>query len=361
MTINPEEIKRVLVVNLGGMGDNLLSIPALRALRPLYPKAYIAVLTLSRSREVLSGRDFINEIVVSDLDYKGPGALGGLTRWKSFYGLLMNLRKDNFDMIINMRTLVSPWSSIKMALIFFLIGAKYNVGRDTMGRGFFLNVKIPESYPGRKHDMEYDLDIVRSLGASTENARLEFDISKRDAEFADNLLRSRGIRPGDIIAGISPGALFPSRRWPLENFIEVGKTLLDAGYKVIIMGTRDEGYFKDEFEKSARGSDFISIVGETNMRQFAALIKRCAVYLVNDTGAMHMAASTSVNMIAIIGPGDIENYDPRKVSANAAVFYKKTVCSPCEKIFCSSLECLRVIKPQEVADKCLEMLRRIGR
>ncbi len=359
MVINSEEIKKVLVVNLGGMGDNFLSIPALKALRLLYPKAYIAVLTVSRSREVLSGGGFINEIIVSDLDYKRGGASFGLRRWKSFYDILMNLRKDNFDMVINMRTLMSSWSAIKMALILFLIGAKYNVGRDTMGRGFFLNVKIPESYPGRKHDMEYDLDIVRSLGASTENSRLEFDISKGDAEFAENLLRSRGIKPGDIIAGISPGASFPSRRWPLENFIEVGKILFDAGYKVIIVGAHDEGYLKDELEK-AGGCGFILIVGETNIRQLAALIKRCAIYLVNDTGAMHIAASTGVNMVAIIGPGDIENYNPRKVSANAVVFYKKTACSPCEKTFCNSLKCLRAIKPQEVVDKCLEMLRRKG-
>ena len=358
MIIGSQEMKKILVVNLGGMGDNFLSLPALKALRRLYPQSYIAVLTISRAREVLSGVDFINEIVTIDLDHRGSGVLQGLIRWKFFYGLLMNLRKENFDMAINMRTLVSSWSAIKMSLIFLLVNAKYKVGRDTIGRGFFLNVKVPESYPGTKHDMEYDLDIVRALGASTEDAGLEFDISKEDTEFADNLLRSRGIKPGDILIGISPGAPLPSRRWPLENFMEVAKILSERGCKIIIMGNRDESYIKDDLEK-AGGRGLILIFGETNIRQFAALIKRCVIYLVNDTGAMHIAASLGVNMVAMIGPGDIENYDSRKVSANASVFYKKTDCSPCEKRSCDSLKCLKAIKPQEVTDKCLEILRKI--
>ena len=120
------------------------------------------------------------------------------------------------------------------------------------------------------------------------------------------------------------------------------------------MGARDEGYIKDELQLMG-SPNFLSTIGETDLGQFAALIKRCAIHIANDTGAMHIAAAVGTHVVAILGPGSIENYDPRKVSENATVFYKKVDCSPCEKVYCDSRICLRVINPREVADKCMEI------
>lgn len=346
MNIRPDRINKVLVINLGGIGDCLLSMPSLKALRRLYPNAHLAVLTLSRSRDVLNRADFLNEIIPIDLRGKG---------WSRLCRLLIDLRRKRFDMIINMRTMVSFRSAVKMAFIFWFIGSKYRVGRDTGKKGFFLNVKVPENYPGIKHEMEYNLDIIRILGGKTDDAKLEFHIKKEDMEFADNFLRSRGVQPGDALIGISPGAPHPSRRWPLENFIEVGNILSKAGCKILVMGARDEGYIKDELQRTG-SPDFLSTIGEIDLGQFAAFIKRCDIQIANDTGAMHIAAAVGTHVVAILGPGSIENYDPRKMSCKATVFYKKVDCAPCEKAHCDSLICLRGISPKEVAGKCLEIL-----
>ena len=146
------DIKRILVINLGGIGDCLLSTPALKMLRRLYPRAYITFFTVPRACEILEGADFINEVIAPDLDSKYYKGFSGIRRWRCFYKLLVSLRRKRFDMTINMRTIASLSGAIKMAGIFFVINSPYRVGRDTERRGFFLNVKLPEKYIGEKHN-----------------------------------------------------------------------------------------------------------------------------------------------------------------------------------------------------------------
>ena len=123
--IPQEEVKAILVINLGGIGDILLATPALRALRGLYPKAFIALLTIPRSVAIAEDLPYIDKIFNIQLSLKED------------LRLFVSLRKMGFDMLINMRTLASWPGALKMATLFSLVGARYRVGRDTERRGFF--------------------------------------------------------------------------------------------------------------------------------------------------------------------------------------------------------------------------------
>ena len=339
------EIKQILIVNLGGIGDLLLSMPALRAIRRQYPDAHIALLTIPRSIEIVKRSSYINEVFTYE------------TGLKKFLDLILSLRRKSFDMVINMRTLASFRGTLKIWLLFLVLGAKYRVGRDTEGRGFFLNMKVPESYIGKKHDLEYNLDIAKILGAVADDKSLEFNLTNEELEFADNFLKSRAMHDNDILIGIAPGAPWPAKRWPLKNFAELIDRLSKLGYKAVIMGSREEEYLRGELRK-IEGLNYISAVGETNIGQFAALMKRCSLQVTNDTGAMHIAVAVGTPVVAIFGPSHLETFDPRKISKNTAVLYKKVDCSPCEKVHCGSKKCLESITPEEAVKACLELLGR---
>jgi lipopolysaccharide heptosyltransferase II len=343
----PEDAKNILVINLGGIGDCLLSTPALRGLRAFYPKAHISVLTMSRSREILEGAGFADEII-SIQSFKDP---------RGVWAVLMALRKKKIDIGINMRTIASFWGAAKMALLFFLIGPRLKAGRNTDGRGFFLDIKLPESLAGMKHDIDYNIELVKLLGAPELSRRPELTFQKEDRDYADRILRYHAISDDNVIVGMSPGAPYAAKRWPLENFVKTASLFAGYGYKVIIIGSKDEKKSERAF-KEMDNPNIISLIGNTTIKQTAALINRCSVFIANDTGPMHIAAVLGAPVVAIFGPGYLARFDPRNISDKAVVLYKKADCAPCTRETCGSLKCLKSISYDEVVKAALELLKK---
>ena len=343
-------VKNILVINLGGIGDCLLSTPALNNLKGAYPAAHITLFVLSRSQEILEGTSFADEII----------SIGSLKDWFDVYRILAALRNKKIDIAINMRTLASFWGAMKMAAMLFIINPRVKAGRDTDGLGFFLDVKLPETHIGTKHDMDYCIELVKLVGASETVKRPEVNLTVADNARVDTLLRDHGLSDNDIIIGISSGAPYPAKRWPLENFVKVASTLAGYNYKVVIMGDGSEAGSERAFIGLDRPG-VISLIGKMRIKEMAALIKRCAVHITNDIGPMHIAATLGTPVVAIFGPGHLTRFDPRRISDNAIVLHKETACAPCEREECASRKCLTAITPEEVIAAVLELLKRRGR
>ena len=273
---------------------------------------------------------------------------------------LLRLRRMKFGFVINMRTLGSLSGAIKILLLMKLIGAKMTIGRNTNGRGFFYDIKIPETYRGAKHEMEYCLDVVKALGATYHDKRLDCPLTKNDTVYIDRFLGQHGIGDYDTVIGMSPGAPWRAKRWGTERFVEVARILVKLGYRVVVVGSKDEDYIQDEFAKRC-DFDYINAVGKTNINQLCALIKRCSVHITNDTGAMHIAVAVGTPVIAIFGSSHLEGFDPRKITNDAFVFYDKIKCSPCEKEYCRSMKCFDSITSKDVAKKTVDLLENLNR
>lgn len=341
-----EEVRRILVINLGGMGDNLLSTPALKGLKVFYPDARITFLTLSRSCGILEGASFIDEIIT----------VGSLKDLRHIYSVLTSLRTRKIDIAINMRTIASFWGAVKMGAIFWIINPRLKVGRDTDGMGFFLDMKLPETHAGIKHDIDYNIELIKLVGASAFDRRPVINLSDEDNAYADNILKGSSISDNDTIIIISPGAPYPAKRWPLKNFVKAASLLAGCNYKVIITGGREEAGLEPAFLEISN-PNIISLIGKTTIKQSASLIKRSSVLITNDTGPMHIAASLGTPVVAIFGPGHITRFDPGVISKKAVALHKKTGCSPCEKKRCRSGECLDFITPEDVIGACVKLLK----
>jgi heptosyltransferase-2 len=342
----------MLVVNLGGIGDALLSTPALRALKGAYPDATISVLTGRSASEVFGGLDYIKEVIVIPLNYRGGLSLGALL---GEAGLLAGLRSRRFDLAINMRTLYSPAGALKMRVLLAAIGARITAGRDTDGRGKFFDIKIGETNRAQMYERDYDIELVRRLGAQVSDTRIDLTITADDRASAGGLLEGAGISPGDILVGIHPGGK-PSRRLQPERFSTVATVLRRrAGCRFVVTGDASERALADRIIRMS-GITMLNAAGRLGIGATAALIERCSLYISNDTANMHIAAILRTPLVAIFGPGNLTRFDPRRISDRAVVIYHAAPCAPCENMVCARMDCLKAVSASEVADAALSLL-----
>lgn len=353
------DIKKILIINLGGIGDFLLSTPALRALKKLYPAARIDFLGVSRTCGLAEKSGFFADVVPFEA-YDERRRVFDVMRLLRTLRFLARLRKQKYDMILNMRTLHSWPGAFKVALLVYAIGAVYRVGRDTSGRGFFFNVKIKEGGDD-KHEMDYDVDTVAALGAQVADvsfdAALFFDAAARDR--MEDMLRGFGITPSEPLIFVNAGGA-PSHRWPEKNFREVLGILVPkfSAVGVIIGGAAPQDRQRQKPVKA--DSRIIDLKMPLTLAELAYLIKRSRLFITNDTGPMHIAAILKTPMVAIFGPGYLTRYDPRRISERTIVLYKKAWCAPCLKMRCDSMRCLEDIRPQDVVAGAEALLEKTG-
>ena len=345
-------MKHVLIIKLGGIGDLLLSTPALKALRDLYPEAEISILVPSRVYGVVKSLSYIDRVFTFNLEY---GKVFPFSKRLRNLKILFILRKKRFDVAINMRTLVSDRSAKKMKILLDIIRPGMKVGRDTEGRGYFFDIKIPETDIGTKSETEYDIETVKALGADTIDRTIDFEIDQESIESVDRIMERECTSKDVILIGVHPGGM-PSRRWPIENFVKLAEDLPKRmPCKLVATGGESEISLIKELVRASR-SEVINLAGKLSIMELGALIRRCNLFLSNDTGPIHMAAIIGTPLVAIFGPGDIAHYDPRNISQRVVVLYEKADCAPCDKIECETMKCLKKIHPEDVIEAALGLV-----
>lgn len=345
-------MKKILIINLGGIGDFLLSTPALKALRAGHPQAQFDILATRRICELARLYQMFDHTFEWKMEY---GGLVPLRTWRKNYELLLGLRQRHFDLAVNMRTLVTPAGSFKMRCLLGIIAPAQTAGRNTDGRGRFFDVRIPETTRGLKHEMLYDIETVEALGCSVEDRKIVWPFSGNEEEEVRNLLGREDLPKDRVLVGVHPGGM-PSRRWPAQHFMQLLNGIADqVPCHFVFTGSHLE---KDLGEMIRRNvtAKCVNFCGALSLAQTAALIKQCRLFISNDTGPMHIAAVVGTPLLAIMGPGDLRRFDPRQITQKVVVVYRGAECAPCEKVHCRDLRCLKAVTPSEVIQAALVLL-----
>lgn len=341
-----DNINRILVINLGGVGDLILSSPALRALKKAYPGAHLTVLAVPRVTEYVRSLTCVDETAVF---HQGTA---GIMRnlW-----MLSKLRLSHFDLAVNMRTMASSRGARQMEFLMRLIKPRIKAGRNTAGRGTFFNISIPESLAGDKCEMEYDIDTVGALGAAVEDRSIHLQCPERARGKIESLLNLRVPLRQGILVGIHPGGR-PASRWPLENFAQVIRQI-DAliNCTFVITGSRQEKGITQRLAGSV-DARIVNLAGKTGFQELVCLINACSLFVTNDTGPMHIAAVLKVPLVAVFGPGFITRFNPCHISQSATALYKKCSCSPCNKVSCDDMRCLTAVTAEDVIKAAFQLL-----
>ena len=339
-----KEPKKILLVRTDRLGDVILSTPAIKNLRLAFPEAHIAFMCRPYTRGALEGNPYLNEVIICDKYGKH----------KNFWGILKLaslLRRKKFGWAI----ILHPTN--RAHLVTFLAGIKFRVGWDRK-MGFLLTKGIAHSKEeGQKHELEYTLDILRELNIPITDKQTYFPIRQEAEQKIEELFVKYGLNRSDKIVVMHPSASCPSKRWPQEKFSQLIKLLREKlNVKVVIITSKDEVEFGKMIVEE---NEVIDLRGKLSISEVGALLKRCALFISNDSGPVHIAASLNIPVIAIFGrknPGLApERWGP--VGTNSFYFHKDVGCETCLAHNCDKgFLCLEKIAPQKVANKAISIL-----
>jgi asparagine synthase (glutamine-hydrolysing) len=350
-----ETPKKILIVNLGGIGDIIMMVPFVKAMRDYYRDAQIDLLTIPRSVGISASVPGFNNIFTIPLKFKKPSPFSLLQlAWS-----IKKVRDRKYDVLINLREVQTESGKSKMKLLTRLIAPKLSIGRDIEGRGNFYDFPVFEKLSEHKNEVDLTLKLLAPLGIVKFDRTISYPVFDEDKLFVQNMLKERGISDSDLLIGLNPGAFRPSRRWPANYWVSLIRLLSERykNAKFFITGETSELSFVNQMKIS---DNVIITNGTLSFGQIAALLQRLALYITNDTGPMHLGAAVGTKVVAIFGPGDSDRYTPAVPAEQYRVVRVDDVdCArPCYSFECANPRCLMKITPESVLYAAAELLKR---
>lgn len=337
---------RILILALSGIGDALMFTPALGLMRNALPDADIDALVMFKGvKDIYERNPDLNSVI--HFDFMKEGIISSIK-------FLITLRKK-YDASIN----VYPSNRKEYNIINFIIGANRRAGVRYLrvnGKnfGWLNNVRTPED--DKLHNVEENIILAeRLLNRKFEDAPpLQLFLSEEDTRYAQEYLSSLGIREDEKVIGFHPGCAtlknHEKRRWEPEKFAALALKLLDGHCsRMLIFGGPEERELRNKITTLADNAAVIS-VNTDNLTQTAAIMKRCAVFVSNDSSLMHIAAALQLKTAAIIGPTNTAYIHPWKTEHRIASL--NLDCAPCFIYSPRPLICFR----NDVKFKCIKHL-----
>jgi heptosyltransferase II len=349
---------KIMVRATNWLGDAIMSLPAIRAIREAFPDAHLSMVARPSVADLYAREIVIDQVI----PYQPRG-------WRDRRAFAAGLRKYGFDCAILLQ------NAFDAALMAWLAGIPRRIGYRSDGRGWLLTtaVSVPEPGDIPRHERFYYLEMLRRakliddqlyFGTGVQEIQLEGIEAARAA--GTRRLAALGIS-GDVI-GISPGAAYGNaKRWLPERFAEVGARICarssHSGCRscVLVFGSAAERPLCAQvvagMERAGvlgRGVILRNMAGKTSLREFIDLAAACRLFLTNDSGAMHVASALGVPTVAIFGATDDTTTGP--TGPFARVVREHAECSPCLLRECPiDHRCMSLVSAQTVMGAALQL------
>ncbi|HJN56886.1 MAG: glycosyltransferase family 9 protein [Candidatus Woesearchaeota archaeon] len=337
--------KKILVIQLWGIGETILMLPSLKALRSGFKKSEIDVLATKRNSSVFYGNKNADKIIELKLN---PLSI------LSF--ILKNYKK--YDLVMDME----EYLNISSIISFF-------TGKSRLGYSHGIRAGLYDGkviYNDRQHTSETFLDLVRKLNINYKLKKLEkLSYSKKDKEKVDKFFKAKKLSKKDFIIGIAPGVAESSkcRMWPLKNYSLLSENLLkNKKNKIISIGNEKENEITEKIKdnvKDVKGINnrIINTAGLFNLNELFYLIEKCNLFVGNDSGPMHIAAAQKIKTVGLFGPNLPERFWPYG-KGNIAV-YKGDNCdfSPCINVHKGQVPDCLFSKNSTDYQKCMKNIK----
>ena len=331
-----DQATNILIRGTNWIGDAVMTLPAVEAVRKTFPSATISILAKPWVAEVYRLSPAVDHVVL----FQSPGIHSG-PRGK--LRLAQELRTMRFDTAILLQ------NAIEAAIITGLAGIPIRAGYNSDGRGLLLTHSVARTKAIRKvHQSEYYLEMVKSLGCNTVGRTVYLRKERNDKSVVDTIFDACGIDRGDILVGVAPGATYgPAKRWFPERFASIADRIIDTySAKVILFGSHDDRQSADNVQQHARNA-LINIAGKTNLKETIGVMARCHLFISNDSGLMHIAGALNIPTVAIFGSTNPATTSP--TGEQSVVVYKGAPCSPCLKETCpTDFRCMDMISVDDV-------------
>jgi lipopolysaccharide heptosyltransferase II len=332
---------RILLTRMKFIGDVVLTTPIIRSVRNAFPEAYIAYMGEKEAVSLLEHNPHLDEII--PFDFSRPTILEQpRVAWQ--------LRRRKFDLAIDL------FNNPRSALLTYATGASVRVGAERKGRGQLYTIQVRDD--GKpKTAVEFHNQFLRAVGIEPSASRPEIFLTEDERREARIYLQWLDYEraPLDLsrpIIGIHPGATWPAKRWLPERFGELADLLTARLHAQIIVtsGPNDDEAVAAMLKHSVAD---VKVLRNLPLRQLAAVLSHCSVYVANDNGTMHIAAALGVPTIGIFGPGEENIWFPYRAEEGHTALRRDVPCHPCHLDFCNRpgdeyMQCMKLLTTAEV-------------
>lgn len=336
--------ENILIRGTNWIGDAVMTIPAVNAVRNAFPQARVSLLAKPWLAEVYRLCPTLDEIIL----FHDPGSHSGITGKIRLANELKNLKFDTAILLQN---------AIEAAIITWWAGIPIRAGYNSDGRGLLLTHSVQRTKAIRKvHQIEYYLEMVKSLGCPSAGTDVHLQPGQEYDALAEQLSDAHGIGRKGMLIGVAPGATYgPAKRWYSERFADVADRLIDEfSTQIILFGSKDDRESADHVQQHSR-YPLINLAGKTNLKEAIAIMARCSLFISNDSGLMHVAGALNIPMVAIFGSTNPVATSP--VGDKSVVIYKGASCSPCLRETCpTDFRCMDMISVDDVYDAARGLL-----
>ena len=353
--------KKILIFHIGHLGDTVIILPSLHLLRSSYPTASFYLLTdkilekrYISAAELFSHTDYFEQVFTF---LKSKHKVFSFIQYFSLFILLPKLFIQKFDIIFYLMPSARMLHHVKRDEWYFkILGIKARYGftgfekiQQKLQAGYIIHES--DAILGRLADDDFECHL---------SAQRSFDLQlcKKEQQKIDRWLKNQ---PGDhehrLLIGFGPFSKMPAKQWPLDRFQIVGEKLIHEYdiWPIIFGGNEDKKSADDLLRRWNRG---FNAAGVLTIRESAEALRRCALYVGNDTGTMHLAAAVNTPCVAIFSARDI----PGKwypIGDNHIVLRARIDCELCNFTVCKHNRCLKNITTEQVYFSVKQQLDRI--
>jgi lipopolysaccharide heptosyltransferase II len=331
---------KILIRATNWVGDAIMALPALRAVRTRFPDAEISVLARPYVADIYRDQQICDHLI----DYDAQGMHAGISGREK---LSAELRARKFDVALLLQ------NAFDAAWLAWRANIPERIGYACDGRSFLLTKPLAVPRPGEipAHETFYYLELLRRAGwldSVPDESFIAMTVpEEKRARAAESLIKA-GARPHALRVAIGAGASYGSAKcWPPGRFAEVANRLQSqSDADVILFGTAAESAVSNAIA-SEMPRPPIDLTGKTTIANLLALLSQCHLFIGNDSGAMHVAAAVGLPVVAVFGPTDPLGTAP--VTARCTVVQEKPYCSPCFLRRCpTDHRCMTKVTPEMV-------------
>ena len=297
MSVMPDNFKNILIVRTDRLGDVILTMPAVRALRQRFPRARIALLLHPSTQDLVEGQPFVDEIIIDDRGREYKGIMG-------FVKLIRELKAKRFDLAVIYHT------KKRTNLACYLAGIPHRLGYRNDKYGLLLNHPIVDiRQEGKLHEAQFCFYVLKVFGIAVpplEKISLTVSVHQSAEQWAEGYLRQNNLTDGQKLIAVHMGASDPSRRWAEERFAElIPQMIKRCRCRIIIVGGDDMRVSvkamiaKIEGRPADGHASILDLTGLTTMAQLTSILRRCRMLVSNDTGPVHLAAALNLPVVSI--------------------------------------------------------------
>ena len=348
-----QEVNSVLVIKIGTIGDTLLLMPVLKAIKDAYPEAFLTVIGSKNNYEVLSRYSFIDSLKIFEVAKV-------IQEPSYFLRFIKDLNSKEYDVIMDFE----PWPRVS-ALLAFFVKTGYKIGFKTTGQSRHMLFDSAILHSPTHHEIDNYISLVNAIGVSVSNNCIEFPIFDAEKAFVEDVLerlpREKERFDCDNLILFHPwssGYRGHLKQLKIENFIDLAKILIEKGYWIGITGTQNNDVEAQDIVKVCPDK-VVSFCGRLSLGETAYLIKKSRLLITVNTGIMHLGAALNHPMIVLHGPAGVLRWGPVG-SSNVINIESDFDCAPCLNLGfeykCKNGGCMDAIKVETVAQKVHEVV-----